>query len=81
MNDNNTTLADQEYRPKWENRRRTIFATLLFCAAVISYLTGWGEDTRLAETIVMWAWITGGSVIAAYVFGACYEDVARIKRK
>lgn len=73
--------TDPEYRPKWENRRRTIFATLTFCAGIIGYMTGWGEDTRLNETIVMWAWITGGSTAAAYIFGAAYEDVARIKRK
>lgn len=71
---------DAEFRPKWENRRRTIFATLLFCAAVVTYITGWGEDTRLNETLVQFAFITAGTIIGAYVFGATYEDVTRLRK-
>lgn len=72
-------IEDTEFRPKWKNRRRTIFATLLFCAGIITYLVGWGDDTRLHETIAQFAWITGAMVIGSYVFGAAWEDMALMK--
>jgi hypothetical protein len=72
--------VDNEFRPKWENRRRTIFATLLFCAALIVFITGWGADTKLNETIIQFAFITAGGVIGAYVFGAAWEDVTRLRK-
>lgn len=66
---------DQEYRPKWENRRRTIFGILFFCAAVITYLIIWGEDTALNEAIAQFAFILAGSTAGAYIFGATWESV------
>lgn len=66
---------DKAYKPTWENRRRTIFATLLFCAGVIIYLTGWGEDTRLNETIAEFAFILAGTTAGSYIFGATWESV------
>ena len=73
-------MSDPEFRPKWENRRRTIFATLVFCAGLVIYIAGWGEDTRLNETIVQFAFITAGAIIGAYVFGAAWEDVTRLRK-
>ena len=32
----------------WRLRRRFMFIVSLFCAAVIAYSLGWGEDTRKA---------------------------------
>lgn len=69
-----------EHQPSWARRRRVIYLTILFCAGVISYLTGWGKDTRLAETIAQFAWITAGGVIGSYVFGAAWEDVTRLRK-
>lgn len=71
---------DPEFRPKWENRRRTLFATLVFCAGIIVYIVGWGEDNRLNETIIQFAFITGGGVLGSYIFGACWEDVTRLRK-
>jgi hypothetical protein len=59
----------------WKVRRRIIFATLALCAAQVVYLTIWGEDTRLAETLANGAYLLAGSVIGAYVFGAAWEDI------
>ena len=59
----------------WRVRRRIIYATLIMCAGEIIYLTGWGSDTRLNETIVQGAFLLAGSVIGAYVFSASWEDV------
>lgn len=75
-----TTNRDPEFRPKWENRRRTMFATLVFCAAVIVFVIGWGEDTRLNETALQFAFITGGGVLGSYIFGAAWEDVTRLRK-
>lgn len=80
MPDTNSPSKDPEFRPKWENRRRVIFATLAFCAGAIIYLIGWGEDTRLNETIAQFAWIAALSVIGAYVFGSAWEDVTRLRK-
>ena len=61
-------------RPSWRIRRRIIVATLLFCAGEIIYLTLWGEDTSLAETIANGVLILAGSTIGSYVFGAVWDD-------
>jgi len=48
--------------------------TLIFCAAEIAWLTGWGHDTDLHETIANGILILAGSVIGTYVFGAVWDD-------
>jgi quinol-cytochrome oxidoreductase complex cytochrome b subunit len=63
-----------EAKPSWRIRRRIIVAALIFCAAEIVYLTVWGKDTRLSETIANGIIILAGSVIGAYVFGAVWDD-------
>jgi len=63
-------------RGTWRVRRRIIHATLLFCAGQIAYLTFWGADTRLNETLAVGAYALVGSVIGAYVFGAAWEDIS-----
>lgn len=59
----------------WRIRRRIINTTLALCALEIFYLTLWGEDTKLAETLATGTFLLAGSVIGSYVFGAAYEDV------
>ena len=66
---------DGEYRPKWENRRRVLFATLTFCAGVILYILLAGEDTRINETIAASAFFLGGGCVGTYVFGAVWESI------
>lgn len=61
-------------RPSWRIRRTIIVSTLIFCAVEILYLTIWGESTDLAETIANGLILLAGSVIAAYVFGATWDD-------
>ncbi len=62
-------------RPTWRIRRRIIHVTLLLCALEIGYLTVWGRDTRLAETLATGAFLLAGAVIGSYVFGAAWEDI------
>lgn len=62
----------------WKNRRRVIFSTLLFCAGVVFYLLGWGEDTKLNETIASGTFLLAASVIGSYVFGVVWNDNRKI---
>jgi hypothetical protein len=67
-------MAEVFPRPSWRIRRTVIVATLIFCAVEIAYLTIWGKDTRLSETIANGLVILAGSVIGAYIFGAAWDD-------
>lgn len=72
--------GDPEYRPVWKNRRRVIFANLAFSAGIILYQTFFGEDTRLAETTVIFAFINAMATVGAYAFNATWEDVTRLRK-
>lgn len=67
-------MTDKAYRPVWKNRRRVIFGTLLFCAAMLVYLAGWGADTQVNETMTMGLLLLAAAVIGSYVFGAVWDD-------
>lgn len=73
-------ILKSEYRPVWENRRKVIFLSLLFSAAVILYVMVFGEDTKLNETIIQFSYIFGGSVVGSYVFGSTWEDVTKLRK-
>ena len=73
-------MNDPEFRPVWENRRRVIFISLAFCAGIITYLTGWGADTRLNETLAQFSFIAALSIAGSYIFGAAWEDVTRLRK-
>lgn len=62
----------------WRVRRRIIISTLFFCAACITYIMIWGDDTRVNETIVLGAFATGTAVIGSYVFGATWHDNVKV---
>jgi len=68
-------VSPRNHKGSWRIRRRIINTTLVLCALEIFYLTIWGADTRLAETLATGAFLLAGSVIGSYVFGAAYEDV------
>lgn len=65
-----------EHKSQWVYRRWTIFATLAFCAYVITYVMVWyGEpDSRVAETLVTMSFGTASAVVLGYVFGAVIDD-------
>ena len=75
-----------EQKPSWKNRRRVIFWSLVFCAAVwIWVLTGplWGViiAEKIAETALTMSSFLAGSVIGGYVFGASWTDVGLAKAR
>lgn len=60
--------------PSWKLRRRAVFGSLLFAAAIILYVGLRWEDTALAETLVLGAYGLMGAVIAAYTGFAVMDD-------
>jgi len=69
-----------EYRPSWKNRRRVIFGSLFFCAAVeiiliVSAYVG-VDSSPLLVTIAGGNRLMAMAVIGSYVWGAAWEDIS-----
>lgn len=62
-------------KPSWKLRRRAVFGSMMFGAAIIIYVGFRWDDTSLAQTLALGGFALIGSVVAAYVGGAAYEDV------
>jgi multisubunit Na+/H+ antiporter MnhG subunit len=62
-------------KPSWKIRRRAVFGSMLFAMAVVVYVAVRWDDTSLAQTLVLSSFALIGTVIAAYIGGAAYEDV------
>ncbi|MBT8449209.1 MAG: hypothetical protein KJO69_05940 [Gammaproteobacteria bacterium] len=62
----------------WKNRRRVIFSTLVYCAAMVTYLAIWGEDTSLHQDIASGLILLTASVVGSYVFGAIWDDKRKV---
>jgi len=59
---------------RWQFRRTVIVMSLVFCATIITFMTLYGEDTRLNETIAMGTFGLAISIIGSAVFGAVWDD-------
>lgn len=66
--------ADALGNARWQFRRTVIIISLVFCATVITYLTIYGDDTRLHESIANGTLLLAGTIIGSYVFGAVWDD-------
>jgi len=64
----------ERWNPSWKNRRRTIFATLSFCAAVIAYIVWKDSGSSLHAEVASSLTMLAGFIIGSYVFGAVYQD-------
>lgn len=62
-------------QPPWRLRRRAIFGSMIFGAGILVYVMVRWDSTSLAETLALGAFGLIGTVVAAYVGGAAYEDV------
>lgn len=62
-------------KPSWKMRRRAVFGSLIFSAAIITYIVITGSDSGTAQTLSIGAFGLMGAIIAAYIGGAAYEDV------
>lgn len=61
-------------RSSWKIRRRIIIAVLLWCGAMVTYLSILGRPIQLSETAVNGLLLLMASVIGSYVFGAVWDD-------
>lgn len=68
-------------QPSWRLRRRAVFGSMLFSAAILVYVMVRWDSTTLAETLALGSFGLIGTVVAAYVGGAAYEDVRLFKRQ
>lgn len=62
-------------KPSWKLRRRAVFGSMLFGAAIVIYVAVRWDDTSLAQTLALSGFGLIGAVVAAYIGGAAYEDV------
>lgn len=67
--------VDALTKPSWKLRRRAVFGSMLFAMGVIIYTLVRWDDTSLAQTLVLSSFALIGTVVAAYIGGAAYEDV------
>lgn len=68
-------------QPSWRLRRRAVFGSMVFAAAILVYVMVRWDSTSLAETLALGSFGLIGTVVAAYVGGAAYEDVRLFKRQ
>jgi len=68
-------------QPPWKYRRRAIFGSMLAAFAILAYLMVRWDDTSLAQTLALGSFGLIGTVVAAYVGGAAYEDVRLWKKE
>lgn len=74
-------LPDPEELYPWKQRRRVIFVTLGVCFLGVTYLTLWGADSRLNDTLALGYFALAGSTVGSYVFGAVWQDVTLIRKR
>jgi len=58
----------------WTRRRRIIHMTLLYCAAMVAWLTERHPDSPMVSQVVLGLLALAGAVIGSYVFGATWDD-------
>jgi hypothetical protein len=63
----------------WTNRRRWIWRVTAFCMVVVAFCLWRGDDSRLYETAITWAFGLLGTLGGAYVFGAAWEHRSLVK--
>lgn len=63
----------------WQVRRLFMLIQMLFCKLVIGYCIYNNMDSRVAEGAVDMSFFLMGTIILAYVFGATWEDISKMK--
>jgi multisubunit Na+/H+ antiporter MnhG subunit len=67
--------ANSLAKPSWKLRRRAVFGSMIFAMAIVVFTLFKWDDTSLAQTLVLSSFALIGTVVAAYIGGAAYEDV------
>jgi hypothetical protein len=71
---NPRSAARNAFRSSWTMRRRIIIIVLVWCGAMVTYLSILGRPIQLSETAVNGLLLLMASVIGSYVFGAVWDD-------
>jgi hypothetical protein len=75
----NCSRADHDRQVFLGNAPPDHYATLVWCALLVTYLAIWGRPTSLSEAIATNLLLLMGGVIGSYVFGAVWDDASRRK--
>ncbi|OOY22483.1 hypothetical protein BMI91_19570 [Thioclava sediminum] len=67
-------MTEQPRGFSWKNRRRVIFASLLFCAVFVAFVILRGHDDALNQAALLYLTSFAGGVVGSYVFGAAWEN-------
>jgi uncharacterized membrane protein len=65
--------------PSWKLRRRAVFGTLIFAAALIVYVAVRWDDSELGQTLVLSMSGLMASIVASYTGFAVWEDTKLYK--
>lgn len=72
-------FMDHKGSPDWTVRRRIIILSLLWSAALVTYLAIWGRPIALSDTVAMNLILLFGGIVGSYVFGAVWERNTQVK--
>ena len=56
-----------------------MYVCLAFCVGVISFILWKGRTDPVSEVAITMAFLTIGSIVGAYVFGAAWQDINHMK--
>lgn len=75
MNDEKTYTVNGMPLPKRSTRRKIVYGTLVYCAALVAGILAFGTPgNTLHESGLSWGFALGIGVIFAYVFGAVFDN-------
>ena len=67
-------------QPSWKYRRRAVFGTLYFGAAIILWVVFSGDDRAVLDTVVLSVAGLMGAALSVYTGASAYQDVRLFKR-
>lgn len=74
-----SSIAKTILGDNWRIRRRWMSAILVWMVGIVTWLVFYGSDTGLHQNIAVTMLGTIAAIIGAYVFGAAWEDTAKIQ--
>lgn len=72
---NSFTDSPPRKEPPWQTRKRTVFATLVFCALCIGYILLEGKDLAIYQTIALGCFGLAGSTLGFFIGGQTWHDI------
>ena len=75
-----TTVKSIQDPDCWDRRVRFMYAVNAFSITAISYVLWYNLESRVAETVVTFGFLTLISTMGSFVFGATWQSVTQLKR-